>query len=126
MLKLTQAEWDEQTDKHVIVEAHSRQDRGLWRPDETEVIRARTNIRAHLLRTHELLEEMREDALSSGAGGGVLKRWDNVMIEVDSAKNHVSSPAASYLTLEVFDSRENRTAFRGSDCLCVRLRSSSM
>jgi hypothetical protein len=80
--------WDEQTDGRVIQQAHKRQESGQWVPDSTEVISKRTNIRAHLLRTSELLLQMRKDAVTHGAGSGVLKQWDKLMEEVESANSH--------------------------------------
>ena len=78
-----QAAWDEQTERHVIMEAHTRQASGQWKPEPEKVIRNRTNIRAHLLRTSELLEDMRSAAVLHGAGNGVLKQWDKLISEVD-------------------------------------------
>lgn len=83
-----QQAWDEQSDKKVIKEAHNRQESGQWSPDPDKVIRNRTNIRAHLLRTSELLNDMRLEAVTSGAGNGVLRQWDKLMDEVGSAKHH--------------------------------------
>ena len=100
-----QGAWDEQSDKRVIEEAHRRQESDQWRPDPDKVIRNRTNIRAHLLRTSDLLEEMRREAVISGAGNGVLKQWDKLMDEVGSTKDHFEHVMTLYRVVNIGDSR---------------------
>jgi hypothetical protein len=100
-----QTAWDDHSDKRVIELAHARQESGQWQPNPEKVIRARTNIRAHLLRTGELLAEMRMEAVNSGAGNGVLKQWDKLLDEVGSTKNHFEHVMELYQVPNIGDSR---------------------
>jgi hypothetical protein len=101
-----QAAWDEQTERRVITEAHERQDSEQWKPNPERTIRNRTNIRAHLLRTTELLDDMRLNAVSSGAGSGVLKQWDKLLDEVGNAKHHFEHVMELYKVDSVEQHRE--------------------
>ena len=58
------------------------------------VVRNRTNIRAHMLRVHELLEGMSKEAMKNGAGPAVQDQWEVMLTEIALTKRrfeHVMS-----------------------------------
>ena len=78
----------------LAAEAHERQISGVWKANLSLVVRNRTNIRAHMLRVHELLEAMSQEAMKNGAGPAVQDQWEVMLTEIASTKGrfeHVMS-----------------------------------
>ena len=85
--------WDNLQGKRLKAESHERQagiddDAPVWFPNYKKVALMRDDIRAHLLRSLHLVEELRDDARRDNAGDAVVGAWEKNVEKLKDGRDH--------------------------------------